>query len=224
MMIKKLTFEDCYPVIDREIQKRRSKWTLDAIAWMNWDDVAQNLRIHINKKFSMWDQSRPLQNWLAAVIHHQLVNSIRNLYTNFSPICNKCAAFDGADGCIIYGDKRDECPLYCQWKKTKEKAYNLKLPLSSFYHEQEIQEIPHEDIDMDKAAINIHDKMELLLKAYEFRIYSLLFINHKTEQEIIDIMGLGKNRTKELSKLKQLKKKFLDKVRQLIYNGEVDIK
>ncbi len=222
--MNKLIFEDCFAIIEQEIQKRRPKWTLDAIAWMDWQDVAQNLRIHISKKFSLWDQSKPLQPWLAAVIHNQLVNAIRNLYTNFSSTCNKCMAYDGCGGCEIYGEKRENCPDYSKWKATKENAYNLKLPLSSVYHEQEIQSIPHDEFDLDKAAVNIHEKMELILKPNDFRVYSLLFVNHKTEQEAADILNLTKNRSNDLNKIKQLKKKFVDKVRKLIYNGEVDIR
>jgi len=220
--IKLLTFEECFPIIEREIQKRRPNWTLDAIAWMDWDDVSQNLRIHIAKKFAMWDQTRPLQNWLAAVIHHQLVNSIRNNYTNFSPVCNKCAAYDGGV-CSIYGEKRDSCPLFLHWKKTKESAYNIKLPLSSFYHEQEIQEITKEELDVDKAASNIHIKMKGCLRINEYKIYSLLFINHLSEEEVANRIFFSKNKEKDVLKVKQLKKKFINKVKDLLYGGEIDI-
>ncbi len=218
------TFESCLPIIEKEIQKRRAVWTLDAISWMDWDDVCQNLRIHIANKFHLWKQHLPLANWLAAVIHNQLVNVIRNLYTNFSPVCNKCAAYDGCEGCAIYADRRDNCPLFSHWKKNKESAYNVKLPLSYVYHEQEIQEMPKEEIDMDKAAVNIHEKMELILNPHEFRVYSLLFVNHKTEIEVVDILAGKRGKVKELNKIKQLKKKFVEKVRKLIYAGEIDIR
>lgn len=222
--IKVLKFEECLPIIEREIQKRKSKWTLDAIAWMDWEDVSQNLRIHIANKFEKWDQARPLQNWLARVIHNQLVNAIRNHYSNFSPICNKCQAFDGCDECSIYSKQRDNCPLFANWKKTKLSAYNVKLPLSSFYHEQELHDIPHDGVDMDKAAHNIHIQMKTVLKLHEYKIYSMLFIDHKTEQEVADRLPFSKNRNKDLYKVKQLKKKFVTKVRQIIYAGEIDIR
>ena len=44
-------FEDCIDVIDQEISKRRNKWTLTSIAWMDFDDISQILKIHIYKKF-----------------------------------------------------------------------------------------------------------------------------------------------------------------------------
>ena len=42
-------FEDCRDVIDQEISKRRNKWTLTSIAWMDFDDISQILKIHIYK-------------------------------------------------------------------------------------------------------------------------------------------------------------------------------
>ena len=108
-------------------------------------------------------------------------------------------------------------------EKTKESAYNLKLPLSAVYHEQEIHDIPHEHLDMDKATLNIHDKMESLLKPMEFRVYSLLFIHHKTELEVIEILNWSKDQNKDLVKVKQLRKKIVEKVKKRLYAGEIDI-
>ena len=57
---KKLKFEDCIQVVDTEINKRRSKWNLTALAWMDFDDVSQILRIHIYKKWHLYDQAKLL--------------------------------------------------------------------------------------------------------------------------------------------------------------------
>ena len=43
----KKSFEDCILTINQEINKRRGKWQLKAISWMDFDDVAQILRIHL---------------------------------------------------------------------------------------------------------------------------------------------------------------------------------
>ena len=48
------TFEQSIDVIDEEISKRRSRWHLTAISWMDFQDVSQRLRIHIYKK---WDKN-----------------------------------------------------------------------------------------------------------------------------------------------------------------------
>ena len=44
---KKPKFEDLIEQIDLEIRKRKSKWNLTALAWMDFDDVSQILRIPI---------------------------------------------------------------------------------------------------------------------------------------------------------------------------------
>ena len=46
-----IKFEDCIDVIDQEISKRRNKWTLTSIAWMDFDDISQILKIHI---YNLW--------------------------------------------------------------------------------------------------------------------------------------------------------------------------
>ena len=46
---KKPRFEDFIEPIDKEIRKRKSKWNLTALSWMDFDDVSQILRIHIFK-------------------------------------------------------------------------------------------------------------------------------------------------------------------------------
>ena len=44
------TFEESIDIINSEIQKRKHRWHLTAIAWMDFDDVSQRLRLHIYKK------------------------------------------------------------------------------------------------------------------------------------------------------------------------------
>ena len=75
-------FEDCIDVIDQEISKRRNKWTLTSIAWMDFDDISQILKIHIYKKWHLYDNSKPLAPWLNRIISNQLKNLIRNNYSN----------------------------------------------------------------------------------------------------------------------------------------------
>ena len=40
---EKPKFEDKIGEIDREIQKRKSKWKLSVLSWMDYDDVSQIL-------------------------------------------------------------------------------------------------------------------------------------------------------------------------------------
>ena len=61
-------FEDCIDIINQEISKRRNKWTLTSIAWMDFDDISQILKIHIYKKWHLYDSSKPLAPWLNRII------------------------------------------------------------------------------------------------------------------------------------------------------------
>ena len=99
---KKLKFEDCIEKINQEIAKRKNKWNLTAINWMDFDDVSQILRLHIYKKWDLYDQSQPLAPWLNRIISNQIKNLIRNNYGNYSRPCLKCAAAESNDLCKIY--------------------------------------------------------------------------------------------------------------------------
>ena len=61
---RKLKFEDHIEQIDAEIKKRKSKWNLTALSWMDFDDVSQILRIHIFKKWHLYDPQKPLNPWI----------------------------------------------------------------------------------------------------------------------------------------------------------------
>ena len=80
---KKLKFEDCIESIDSEISKRRGRWNLTALSWMDFDDVAQIIRIHIFKKWHLYDQSKSLAPWINTLISNQIKNLIRNNYGNY---------------------------------------------------------------------------------------------------------------------------------------------
>ena len=58
--IKKPSFEECLDEINIEISKKRSKWGLTALAWMDFEDVSQILRLHIYRKWHLYDPSKKL--------------------------------------------------------------------------------------------------------------------------------------------------------------------
>ena len=65
-------FEDVIEKIDTEILKRRGKWNLTILSWMDFDDVSQILRIHIYKKWHLYDPEKPLAPWLNRIISNQI--------------------------------------------------------------------------------------------------------------------------------------------------------
>lgn len=226
MKSSKASFESKISEINQEISKRKHKWSLSTLAWMDFNDVAQILRIHIYKKWSMYDQKQPLAPWINRIVSNQIKNLIRNNYGNYSRPCLKCAAAENEDGCNIYITQCSKCPLYAKWEKSKKSAHDIKLPVAYENHVQEIHNIIEDDIDIDKAAQNIHKKMEQILKPIEWKFYHLHYIQNKSEEESAKLMGYKtneKNRKIGYKQVKNLKKAIMVKVKKHLYGGDIDI-
>lgn len=221
-----LTFEGSINVIDAEIQKRRGKWNLTILAWMDFDDVAQIVRIHIWKKWQMYDQRKPLAPWLNRIISNQIKNLIRNNYGNFSRPCLKCAAAEGENLCSIYGKQCASCPLYANWEKTKKKAHDTKLPVSLENHIQEVSHMEHQTSDLEAAAEKLHMAMMKVLKPFEWNVYKKLYIENMDEEEAAKAMGYKtneKNRSPGYKQLKNVKKTILEKAKKILKDDLIDL-
>lgn len=219
------TFDSSINIVNTEINKRKNKWNLTALAWMDFDDVAQILRIHINKKWNLYDSSKPLEPWLNRIISNQLKNLIRNNYGNFSRPCLRCAAAEGEDGCRLYVKQGVTCPLYAQWFRTKKSAHDTKLPVPLDLHAQQVFTIKSDFIDIEKTAHNLHKQMESILKPLEWRLYKLLYIEHRSEEEAAKMMGYRTSeagRSPGYKQIKNIKKVIILKVKKVIYGGEID--
>jgi len=223
---KKLKFEDCVSDVDFEINKRRSKWNLTALAWMDFDDVSQILRIHIHKKWHLYDQIKPLAPWINRIITNQIKNLIRNNYGNFTRPCLRCAAAEGEDLCQIYKTQCADCPLYAQWEKTKKRAHDAKLPLSLENHTKEVHSIPTDNCDIELAAKKLHKKMQKILKPNEWMVYKYLYVDFLSEEEVAKKMGYRtteKNRQPGYKQIKNIKKNIIKKVKDLLNDEQIDI-
>ena len=226
MKSSKVTFENKISEINQEINKRRHKWNLTTLAWMDFNDVSQILRIHIYNKWSMYNQSKPLAPWIGRIITNQIKNLIRNNYGNYSRTCLRCAAAEQEDGCTIYASQCNKCPLYAKWEKSKKSAHDIKLPVALENHTQEVHNIIEDEIDIEKTAQNIHTKMQQVLKPIEWKFYELYYIKHKSEEESAKLMGYKtteKNRKIGYKQVKNLKKSIMTKVKKYLYNGDIDI-
>jgi len=225
-MTKKFKFEDKINEINQEILKRRNKWSLTSIAWMDFNDVSQILRIHINNKWSQYDQKQPLAPWVNRIITNQIKNLIRNNYGNFSRPCLKCSAYEGENLCSIYGKQSTACALYAKWAKSKKSAYDTKLPVSIENHHQEVNNTPVDTINFEQSIQNIHLKMQVKLKPNEWTYYKMVYIENKSEVEAARALGYKtteKDRDIGYKQIKNLKKSIIAKVKKYIYNDEIDI-
>ena len=220
-----ITFEESIEVVDTEINKRKGKWNLTALSWMDFEDVAQILRIHISKKWHLYDDSKPLAPWLNRIISNQLKNILRNNYGNFCRPCLRCAASEPEDGCRLYERQCIACPLYAQWFKTKKSAHDTKLPVPLELHSQQVASLQADTLDVERAADSLHSKMENFLKPIEWRLYKLLYIDHRTEEEAAKAMGYRtseQGRTPGYKQIRNIKKEIIRTVRKVIYGGDID--
>lgn len=227
------TFEDNITIIDAEIAKRRHLWRLSSIQWMDFDDVAQIVRIHIYKKWEQYKPDKPLIPWLNKVISHQIYNISRNIHGNYVRPCISvpCAAAQGNDLCAIYGTQCSQCPLYAAWEKSRKRAYEVKIPVPIENHlnnqECSVLDLGYSDTqDVDKAAALIHDKMSKILKPAEWMVYQALFIENLTDEEVAEMMGYKTSengRRPGYKQLKNIRKSIMEKVKKALQNDEIDL-
>lgn len=222
----KLDFESSIEVINNEISKRKRKWTLTILAWMDFEDVSQIVRIHIYRKWHLYDPSKPLAPWLNKIITNQIKNLIRNNYGNYGRPCLRCAAAEPDDLCSIYAKQCNNCPLYANWEKSKKRAHDTKLPLSLENHTQEVFNMTGDSFDAEKTAGKLHAKMRTVLKPNEWIIYELLYVKHASEEQVAKVMGYKtseKNRPPGYKHIKNVKKIIIAKAKKILQNGEIDI-
>jgi hypothetical protein len=226
MKKNKIKFEACINLINTEILKRKNKWTLSTLNWIDFEDVSQIIRFHIYKKWNLYDEKKPMLPWINRIISNQIKNLIRNNYGNYARPCLKCAAASGESECRIYGKQDQGCPMFNNWTKTKKNAYDLKMAVSIEDHSYEINNQVCINSDIQKATQNLHEKMKQVLKPVEWKVYELLYINHKTEEQVCKILKFKYNKEAKSAYNKQLKniqKSIIKKAKQSLANGEVDL-
>jgi RNA polymerase sigma factor (sigma-70 family) len=226
-MLNKPTFEESIGIIDNEIFKRRGKWHLTAISgWLDFDDLSQILRIHIFKKWHLYNPDLPLKNWLNRIISNQIKNLLRNLHSNYAIPCNRCPCNIGDNMCSLFGEISNKCPLVAKWEKSKKHAYNVKLPLYLENHLQEVSDRPNKEYDVEQVAPLLHEKMEEVLKPLDFKIYKLLFIENKSEEEVVKNLGYkntDSGKSAGLKTIRESKKTIMLTARIVLANKEIDL-
>jgi RNA polymerase sigma factor (sigma-70 family) len=228
---KKPKFEDCLAKIDEEINKRRGKWGLTAIHWIDFDDVAQIIRIHIYNKWHLYKPENPLGPWLNIIINNQIKNLIRNNFGNFAKPCLKCSAYVGENECKIYKVCSSDCPYLREWNKNKKTAYNLRITSSIdstdiFGSVREYSDTRSIDNNFNENSKKIHEYMYLNLKPHEYKIYDLLYIQGKNEKEAAKILGFKtseRNRRPGYKHIKNVQKIIIAKIKLAIAEDKIDI-
>jgi len=211
----KEAFEDKREDLDQLLLKYRPKWQLSALAWLDYDDVCQIIRLHVYNKWHLWDQSRPFKPWASMIISNQIKNLIRNNYTSFAKPCLRCQYNMGGTLCdwTKSGDQDRTCADFNKWKKKKERAYNIKLPLTldDGVATQNTSSIK-DQLDYKISSGRLHELVMKQLSERHKAIYAMLYIDHKDETEVAKKFGFKgdstKRKTIRYKQISNLKKKF----------------
>ena len=211
----KEAFEDKREDLDQLLLKYRPKWQLSALAWLDYDDVCQIIRLHVYNKWHLWDQSRPFKPWASMIISNQIKNLIRNNYTSFAKPCLRCQYNMGGTLCdwTKSGDQDRTCVDFEKWKKKKERAYNIKLPLTldDGVATQNTSSIK-DQVDYKLSSGRLHELVMGQLSERHKAIYAMLYIDHKDETEVAKKFGFKgdstKRKTIRYKQISNLKKKF----------------
>jgi hypothetical protein len=193
---------------------------------MDYDDVTQIIRIHIHKKWHLYNQAKPIQPWLNVIISHQIKNLIRNVYSNFARPCLKCYAAVENSGCKIYGEQCEQCPLYANWKRRKEPATQIKLPVSIENHVDEVRSIFDNNANIFGHIEMAHQAMKKILKPLEYQVYEGLFILNQDEAIVARKLGYISNergRNPGYKQIKNIRKAILTKFKKALADGTIDI-
>ncbi len=190
-----VTFEDKIQEIDALISKKRGRWFL---AYPHFDDVSQILRRHLWIKFEMWDQTRPFVKWASKVCDSQIKNIIRNNYGKVAPPCYGCDFDAGGALCTLNksGTKCAECPLYAKWEKKKQAGYRIKFASSIEFMSENGGSVPVESIenfDLGQSIEAFHERMKAVLPEKLYKIYTMFYIEGKTDEEVSKTLGLKNN-------------------------------
>lgn len=236
MSRKKLkTFDQMHDEIDSLLNKRRSKWKLLALAWLDFDDVKQIIKLHIHKKWKMWDQARPLGPWLNRLVSNQIRNIIRNQYTTYVKPCASCkynlnkisSEATNEYSCEWTPSKTQcsECPLYAKWERNKKDAFNLKIPVTIENHKNycaNIEEV--EPINLNLGEAKLHALMKEELSPKHFFIYKMFFIDCLSDEQIAKFLKFRtseKGRTAGYRQIHNLKRLFYLRAKQMLEEKDV---
>jgi len=229
-------FEEMYETIDAVIKKRKSKWRLKAITWFDFEDIEQIIKLHIYKKWHLWDQSRPIEPWVNTITTNQIRNIIRNNYTAFAKPCISCPFntgkgieinFDNACGFTPSKVQCNECPLYAKWERIKKPAYDLKMTVSLENHQSSyLNSESANHYNYKKASDKLHELMRKNLSGKHYFIYKMFFIDNYPDEKVAEILRFTTNekgRKAGYKQIKNLKKILYNKAKLLMEQNDLFI-
>lgn len=220
-------FSDKSDEIDLLLARSKKKWTLDAVQWMDYEDVSQLIRMHIHDKWDLWDQTRTFGPWCNTVISHQIFNLTRNNYTSFQKPCLKCPHYMSDTHCSLTksGQQDTSCDIYAKWSKKKKYVHDIRLPLSIENQVLDNSVCVNDQFDYDKSIPLLHKKvMEKIQNDKHKTIYQMLYVECLDDSVVINTMisspDLGSEKS-DKKKLDVLKKKFYELGKQVVNEEDI---
>lgn len=183
-MPNKAPFKDVLPTVQVEVEKRRSAWRLTTL---DFDDVAQIIMLRVFNKYDTFDpQKGKFEHWLNTLIANAIKTILRDNLMKFNRPCVGCPFNTGGSTCSYTqsGEQDEECGVYSRWKQKKEDEYNVRASLSLENHANEAQNMQCDFINIEETKKVIDAKILVLLNRREKRIYRLLYIKHKTPEQV----------------------------------------
>ncbi len=208
-------YEDFSEVIDAAIKRQQYKWRLNAVKWFDFDDVQQIIKLHISKKWYMWDQERPLEPWIGRIISNQIRNLVRNHYGNY---VNPCPEYQ------LSPHDSSNCKICQKWQKSKKNALGLKIPLSTEDFVKEVTGRKYIDFDFSSSLDKLNIEMEVRLSSIHYKAYRMLYFERNTEEDVAKFMGYkisAQKRKLGYRQVKNLKKKFLEVAMEILREQDI---
>jgi hypothetical protein len=91
-------------------------------------------------------------------------------------------------------------------------------------HLYEIEEKKDNFLDIDSAAKKLSKAIKPHLSSRHFKAFSMLFIENRTEEEVAKFLGFKTNEKKRSAgykQIKNLKKIFQEKAKEIIKNNDI---
>lgn len=218
------TFEENYQEIIDVVTKYHTKWRLDILHWMDYDDVKSEVVTHVWKKWHLWDQSRPLAPWVAQVCQRQILNKLRNHYTNYARPCIKCPHNLEGNYCAVTSNHEQcsECPLYARWMESKKNGYDIKMPLELENHAAEVNNMPSDEVDYDFAIKKLSVELGKHLDEKTLRAYFMLNFEHQEDKDVAAYLGFKPRPQNSVAKqMTEFKASLFDRVREIVRESDI---
>lgn len=178
-----MKFEDALPTINSLIEQQKNRWRLER-ADIDYEDVSQEIRLHVIAKWSLYDEKKPLVNWASRVIHRKICNMLKHFHQRIAPP----SAFE----CKCTETRK--CRKCKDWEKKKRTAYCITYPETTDgpgFSYSNIERITYEYGDEEEKINLLNNRiLETLANDKLRNVYRWLFMEGKDEEYVAKQLNL----------------------------------